>query len=90
MWFALRLSLLVSFLFFFSFLVAVGFEFRALYLLGKHALSHELCLQPFFALIIFQMGSCIFAQLSLARHIPIKASYIDGTTGKQKLQHPAY
>jgi hypothetical protein len=40
--------------------VVLGFELRALHLLYRYS-THHLCSQSFFVLVIFQVGSCIFA-----------------------------
>jgi hypothetical protein len=56
-------------LFFFFFWMSLGFELRASNLLGS-AISLELCPQLFFALVIFQVGSHIFAMVA-SDHDPL-------------------
>jgi hypothetical protein len=65
------------FFFFFFFLVVLGFELRALHLLGK--LSTTSATNPdLLLLVFFQMGSCAFSQANLG---PWSTSSAAGMTG---------
>jgi hypothetical protein len=57
----------------------LGFELMALHLPGRHCIAPHS--QPFFALGIFLLGFCIYAQAILGNHLPIYASCIAGVAG---------
>jgi hypothetical protein len=64
---------------FFFFLAVLGFEFRALRLLGRHS-TLEPCLQPFLLLIVFQVGFSVFAWLAWDWELPTYVSHVAEVT----------
>jgi hypothetical protein len=65
--------------YFFFFLAVLGFEFRALRLLGRHS-TLEPCLQPFLLLIVFQVGFSVFAWLAWDWELPTYVSHVAEVT----------
>jgi hypothetical protein len=52
-----------------------GFELRALNLLGRHSTTLAMPL-AFFALVIFELGPHVYAQLGLDNYPPIYTSHV--------------
>jgi hypothetical protein len=68
-----------TFFLFLIFSVVLEFEIRALHLLNKHSDSLSHAPQPFFALVIFQIGSHAFCpgQHQMVIFLPVSPTYLE-------------
>jgi hypothetical protein len=74
------MNMVYKYLIFIYLLAILGFELRAPHLLGRHSTTWAMLLVRF-ALVIFQIGSWVYALASLDHGPPIYASFIVDTIG---------